>query len=666
MTTLTSNLEFLGKINKKLVEKLQKYQEYDSQGSSTSSNIIAYDIDSQKNELVYLTCGNYSISTTSHGLNDSSEHHSLFRDTFAAGEITRETYSKCYSDIHEDLHIGFFIDFLKQKASENKSLKFTKRPNRRTKPTFLVLNGLAGRQDLLELILDVQPKHIFAVENEIELVYDFLSQYSIEEIRDYCNSLGKISFSLSIGCGAPEDHINELKAWIAHNNELATEGLLISNTPTPSIKKEAMRKFITTDTWHVDTINNMGYQVDEYNMIANTSANFNSLSNRIFLSNFCTNDSFSNIPIVITGSGPSLDASIPYLTEHRKDFILVSGGSSISTLLKSGLKPDIHVQLERSEHQFDLHSELSKSYDLSDIFLIASSTVPQRHQKLFNKIVYFFRPALSPLALYASNNGEILNAEGPDTINAAVASISSLGFKRIALFGVDCGSSSKSSIRSKGAFGGYIPRKLTKVERGARGSSIFTNPRLQTVRNAIGWSLKLNKVKASNFSDGLNIPNTAVLSPKDFHDWVSSSSLVSPQQSSDMLTQLWDHSLELNEYRLNTSWEIADPRQKVFDFCRNFEHNLDKTDDIREIVSFIRQMVSISKRRHTKSHQLIPRIVRGTLGKMCPIILSFYNCTYSEHPEEDVLPFLKEVLLEFIDLMESDLYSVIDYIEPLA
>ena len=75
-------------------------------------------------------------------------------------------------------------------------------------------------------------------------------------------------------------------------------------------------------------------------------------------------------------------------------------------------------------------------------------------------------------------------------------------------------------------------------------------------------------------------------------------------------------------------------------------------------------MISLTARRATKSHQLVPRIVRGTLGKMCPIMISFYNSTVSDDPQKDVLPFIKSVLLEFIDLMESDLYSVIDYIEP--
>ena len=660
----------MSNINKPLVERLNQYNEtaqYKDVSLKRNPSIISYSLTAQKKELVYLQCGNYSIGSTTHGLSDNSDIHNNFRECFSEGAISPETYDKCYADIHEDLHIAYFIDLLKKRAAEKGDLKFTRQPNRRVNPTFLVLNGLAGREDLEELITSISPKHIFAVENDIELVHDFLSYYSIEDIRDFCKSHGNISFSLSVGCGAPEEHINEVKAWIAANNELGTEGLLISSSPTPSIKKESMRAFLTTNTWHVDSINNMGYQVDEYNMLANTSANFNSLKHKIFLSPFSEKDTIKDLPVVITGSGPSLDTLIPFLVENRDKFILVSGGSSISTLLDAGIKPDIHAQLERSEHQFKLHSELSQKYDLSDILLIASSTVPERHQSLFDRIIYFFRPALSPLALYASNDGEILNAEGPDTINSAVASISALGFKRIALFGVDCGSSSKSSIRSKGAFGGYIPRKLNKVERGCKGVSIFTNHRLQTVRNAVNWSLLLNKAKATNFSNGLAIPSASSQDIESFKDWLTLDiSNDSPFLAKrDLLKDLlWDHMISLNQYRLTTSWQIANPRQKVFDFCRELEFIFENSSDIRDIVFNIRKMISLTVKRPTKSHQLVPRITRGTLGIICPMILSFYNSAVTDDPNAEVLPFIKSVLLEFVDLLESDLYSVIDRIEP--
>ena len=293
-----------------------------------------------------MQCGHYSIGNIVHGLSNN-EAHSAFKKRFGEGLINPETYSEFYADVHEDVHIGYFIDLIRDRAKESDSLRFTKVPNRRSKPTFLVLNGLAGRENLMEFITEVSPRHVFACENEIELVYDFLKTYSIESIRDQCQSSNGISFSISIGCGSPDEHINEIKGWIAHHNELGTEGLLISNTPSPSIKKEAMKKFLTTDTWHIDTINNMGYQLDEYNMLANTSSNFNSLKHRIYLSKFCSDDSYSSLPVVITGSGPSLDSSLPFLAEHRDKFILVSGGSSISTQTEAGIKPDIHVQLER-------------------------------------------------------------------------------------------------------------------------------------------------------------------------------------------------------------------------------------------------------------------------------------------------------------------------------
>lgn len=313
MSILSKNLEFLSTINQKLADKLRIFDEEDQYNSSSSKrnpSVISYDCAKQIKELIYLQCGQFSIGNSPHGLSEESDVHNTFKKCFELGSISKDTYSSCYEDVHEDLHIAYFLFLIKKRAAELEKLKFTKLPHRRVRPNFLVLNGLAGREDLTQVISEVMPKHIFAVENDIELVHDFVSTYSIEELRNHCKSLGNISFSLSIGCGSPDEHINELKGWVGSINELATEGLLISNSPTPSIKKEAMKNFLTTNTWHIDAINNMGYQVDEYNMLANTAANFNSLKHRVYLAPYSNLERLNHIPIVITGSGPSLDSSI--------------------------------------------------------------------------------------------------------------------------------------------------------------------------------------------------------------------------------------------------------------------------------------------------------------------------------------------------------------------
>ena len=667
LTILDQNIDFLSGLNQSLADSLRQYEEQSASGETGLQGKVLSS-EEQLSNCLYSASGALSVAGNFPPLSEHSEIHSKFQEKFMSGEIDPSSYDYCYRDVHEDMHFAAFKTLMIDKIKSSQDLKLSKLPIKRKDPTYLVLLGVGFREDLKQFLIDTNAKRIILVESDIEYLHQFLSNYSIVELRDFVAKEIKAELSISIGCGEPDDIIREIVQWVNSYNELGVEGMLISDASYSTLKKTAIHNFLTTNQWYLDNIMRFGYQVDEYNMIRNTASNFQSLSSRIF-PKIESKNSFLNKPVVITGSGPSLDGSIDYLRSNRDSYLLVSGGSSISTLLEAGLKPDIHVQLERSEHQYGLHKTLSESYDLSDILLIASSTVPSGLQDLFHRCIYFFRPALSPLALYANNASEILNGEGPDTINAAVASITALGFKNVGLVGVDCGSVSKSSIRSKGAFGGYIPRKLDKVERGSSKKTVFTNARLQSVRDVISWNLRVHKSNTINFSNGLQIKGSTYSSLDKFNDWVSSftsQNLTSDFENVHITNELWKNSIVLNKYRLYTSWEVANPRQKTFEFCRKLEKIIENAHDVREITKSIRDMISLSVKRNSQSAQLLPRITRGTLGKICPYITSLHHSTVSNNPDLDSLPLIKEVFLEFIDLFESDLYSIFDAIEPVA
>lgn len=48
----------------------------------------------------------------------------------------------------------------------------------------------------------------------------------------------------------------------------------------------------------------------------------------------------TNMPIVITASGPSLSHALPFLKKHRDSFVLMAASSSILPLIENGLTPD--------------------------------------------------------------------------------------------------------------------------------------------------------------------------------------------------------------------------------------------------------------------------------------------------------------------------------------
>ena len=657
---LAGNIESLRSINAPLAERLELLS-----SDTNTNNYPPYPIISYRQQIercVYISSGAYTLPQP---IPDSYEIPESYSSVFESADISANSFAEFYQDVHSDRHFYNFVSLLDRHLRDNE-IKITPQPNRRKNPCFLIILGLAGREKLVEFVETINPRHVLLVETEPNALIEFLRSNSLTEMRQSLKDSINCTMSVSIGLGEANDIINEIQSWAFRFGDLSIEGTLLSTQSYPSIKKDAVQGFLLNSTWHIDSIARMGYQTDEYNMLNNTALNFEACTQKIINPDKKLFNNF-NIPVVVTGSGPSLDASIDYIKKSQDKCIIVSGGSSISTLCKNGIIPDIHVQLERSEHQADLHLELAKEYDLKNVLLISSSTTPFRLQQIFDKIIYFFRPALSPLALYANSTGEVLSCEGPDTINAAVSSVLALGFQNIALVGVDCGSQSKKSIRSKGAFGGYIPRVLNQVERGNTGKTVFTNNRLKTVRDALSTSIRVHKPSnIFNFSTGLSISGANYKNIGDFEEWIQSCLNTSLQADSisSILDLLWTSSTSITPDRLFTSWKVSNPRQKVFDFFRRCENIISTSNNAVDITQGISHEISLSRQRPTKSDQFVPRVVRGTLGKASPIIMNVSNRLVDEDNRNEFHKSLQSFMLDYLDALESDVYSVIDNIEP--
>ena len=657
---LAGNIESLRTVNAQLAERLEKLAADSTTNNPQPYSKISYH--EQIEKCVYISSGAYTLPQP---IPDSYDIPGNYSSVFETADISANSFSEFYEDVHSDRHFYNFVSLLDRHLRENE-ISISPQPNRRKDPCFLIILGLAGRERLDEFIKTINPRHVLLVETEPNALLEFLSENSLTDLRRYLKDTINCTMSVSIGLGEANDIINEIQSWAFRFGDLSVEGTILSTQKYPSIKKDAVQGFLLNSTWHIDSIARMGYQTDEYNMLNNTALNFEPCSQKIINPDKKVFNQF-NVPVIVTGSGPSLDASIEIIKEYKDRCLIVSGGSSISTLCKNGIIPDIHVQLERSEHQADLHLELAKEYDLKDVLLIASSTTPFRLQEVFQKIIYFFRPALSPLSLYANTTGEVLSCEGPDTINSALSSVLALGFQNVALVGVDCGSQSKKAIRSKGAFGGYIPRVLNQVERGTTGKTVFTNNRLKTVRDALSTSIRVHKPhNIYNFSTGLSINGAEYKNIDDFPSWLDSIDNNNPNLglTNQILETLWNASTSITPDRLFTSWKVSNPRQKVFDFFRSVENIVSSSHNAIEITQGFSHAISLTRPRATKSDQFVPRVVRGTLGKASPIIMNVSNRLVNEDTRGKFHQSLKDFLLNYLDALESDVYSVIDNIEP--
>ena len=176
-----------------------------------------------------------------------------------------------------------------------------------------------------------------------------------------------------------------------------------------------------------------GFFEDEVEMVRNCHGNlarwpFHLVESRPFRA--------QTLPVFIVGAGPSLDADLPVIRRWREQVLLVSCGTTLGILLKHGLRPDIHVELERGALVYDLLAAVEKEHGFAGITLLASTTVDPRLGELFDKCWFFFRAGLAPAVLLRGSAG-VLRGADPLCCNAAFAAIAGMGFSEIYFFGLD-------------------------------------------------------------------------------------------------------------------------------------------------------------------------------------------------------------------------------------
>ncbi|MEQ8345316.1 MAG: DUF115 domain-containing protein [Sneathiellaceae bacterium] len=188
-----------------------------------------------------------------------------------------------------------------------------------------------------------------------------------------------------------------------------------------------------------DKINEMflaiGYFEDEMVMIRNTAANLAGREGGLI-------DGQPRVerhePVFIIGSGPSLDECIPVVRQLRDKALVVSCGTALSVLLRQGIVPDYHVELENVPVVYDLMRRIGAEFDLSKIHFIGSTSVDPRIADLFGRADFFLRDAISSSKIFRGPLKELFGV-APTCVNSGLSCFSILGFRTFYLFGVDCG-----------------------------------------------------------------------------------------------------------------------------------------------------------------------------------------------------------------------------------
>lgn len=255
---------------------------------------------------------------------------------------------------------------------------------------------------------------------------------------------------------------------------------------------------------------NRGFFEDELRMMTNAVANF--AGNEFHLLEGKRRLARPETA-VIAGAGPSLDESVEALHRVRDRVVLFSCGTALRALLKNGIVPDYHCELENVPEVCDVMCDTAHYGDLSRITLIASATVDPRVPSFFGRHIFFFRDAVSSTRILGGSFS-LLAGASPTCVNAGLAAASSLGFTNFALFGTDCGVRPGGKVHAEGTIyrdlGMWQDRERSQTHpievQGNFGGVIRTDWVYDACRLMLARAIATYRCAVVNCSDGALIP----------------------------------------------------------------------------------------------------------------------------------------------------------------
>lgn len=228
----------------------------------------------------------------------------------------------------------------------------------------------------------------------------------------------------------------------------------------------------------------------------------------------------NDLTAVIVGSGPSLKQSLNVLAELKGKAVIFSAGTALLPILKSGMRPDFHVEIERTNSIYLNFARIHRDYGLDDLPLILPTTIDPGFTKEFSKnVIYMFVRDHICTADLLSGLVLPLSPSGPSCDHVCLGAALGLGMRRIVFLGNDYGSRNPDVHHADGSIyeeDFYVPHSEEEAYRlynefplmvpGNFGGEVHTNQMFLKRKFAIESAIAHNKdVEFYNMSDGARI-----------------------------------------------------------------------------------------------------------------------------------------------------------------
>ncbi|MCS7214656.1 MAG: DUF115 domain-containing protein [Thermodesulfovibrio sp.] len=254
-----------------------------------------------------------------------------------------------------------------------------------------------------------------------------------------------------------------------------------------------------------------GFFQDEYWSVEHTLENIKKEIPLFYGKTKVTEDSVA----FIVGAGPSLDESLDFIAENREKAVVFSCGSSLSSLHKFGIKPDFHIDIERTVVTYDALIWINDPEYVRSIPVIFNNPMYPAVSTLFDEN-YMYLKENDAGCLFFKPHIPRLIFSNPTVVNGGLSFAINAGFKNIYLFGTDMGykdpkrhhATHNIALDENTYFYAEDLGKDIEVE-GNFGDKVYTNFILNWARIWIEDMLKIVRdVRVFNTSKGAKIMGT--------------------------------------------------------------------------------------------------------------------------------------------------------------
>ena len=367
---------------------------------------------------------------------------------------------------------------------------------------------------------------------------------------------------------------------------------------------------------------------------------------------------------IVCGSGPSLDNSLEAIKKLSENSLIISCASNYGTLRKAGIEVDILCLLERGDFMLEQYQSVVDQFGSGKTRLLASVTTPAGLQDLFHEPMVYFRPALTPLSIFADSPDQVLTNEGPQTINTGVALALAIGARQVILFGVDLGSVDSYSQRSADAIG-ESPRTFDREVEANFGGKAFTNDLLldgQLVLQELAKHHRNTDTMLLNASNGIMIDGWVPTQPSD----LCSDAYNLDKFNRNKLDEWWTSRRSFDSMHFHALWRSSRPREMINNTITSLI-NVFGTIYPWYPNTLIAAHELLKLSQGSISAQLAPRLLRGQIEKLMiaaqrqMIIMASESdkCDKFEKQARTIminrLNSLRKEIFELFDLLESSL-----------